>query len=84
MFSCKDVTERASDGLDGRLTPAERLALGAHLAICVHCRRYLRQFGKTVALLRNLPPSPAPDEAAEEKLVAAFRQARRGAGPDEV
>ncbi len=78
MFSCRDVTERASDERDGRLTAAERFALGAHLAVCIHCRRYLRQFARTISLLRDLPPEPVPEVEAETKLLAAFREARGG------
>jgi predicted anti-sigma-YlaC factor YlaD len=73
MFSCKDVTERASDELDGRLTARERIGLQAHLAICVHCRRYLRQFARTVGLLRALP-AEAPAEPSPV-LLKAFRDA---------
>ncbi len=75
MWSCQDVTERASDNLEGRLTLRERLALRAHLAVCVHCRRYLRQFARTVGLLRDMP-QPA-DQAGEEKAMALFRNMHR-------
>lgn len=43
MFSCKDVTEHASDHLEGVLPWRAALQLRAHLLICVHCRRLLRQ-----------------------------------------
>jgi predicted anti-sigma-YlaC factor YlaD len=72
MWSCEHVTERASDGLEGRLTLRERLGLYAHLAMCVHCRRYLRQFARTVGLLRDLPPEAA-EAAGEQEAMAAFR-----------
>lgn len=80
MFSCKDVTERASDELEGRLTLGERIALRSHLVICIHCRRYLRQFAATVGLLRALPPE-AEEEAIPDGLLAAFRAAHGGPGP---
>ena len=43
MFSCKDVTEHASDHLEGVLPWRAALQLRAHLLICNHCRRLLRQ-----------------------------------------
>ena len=43
MFSCKDVTEHASDHLEGVLPWRAALQLRAHLLICDHCRRLLRQ-----------------------------------------
>jgi len=76
MWSCRDVTERASDEIEGRLTVRERLALQAHLAVCVHCRRYLRQFAKAVGLLRDLPAETV-DETAEQKAMSIFRNFRR-------
>jgi anti-sigma factor RsiW len=73
MWSCKDVTEHASDRLEGRLTLRERIALQAHLAMCVHCRRYLRQFARTVGLLQAMPAEPR-DAAGEEQAMALFRE----------
>jgi hypothetical protein len=43
MFSCKDVTEHASDHLEGALPWRVALQLRVHLLICEHCRRLLRQ-----------------------------------------
>lgn len=43
MFSCKDVTDHASDHLEGVLPWRAALQLRAHLLICDHCRRLLRQ-----------------------------------------
>ena len=43
MFSCKDVTDHASDHLEGALPWRAALQLRAHLLICDHCRRLLRQ-----------------------------------------
>lgn len=83
MWSCRDVTERASDELEGRLTLRERLALKAHLAVCVHCRRYLRQFARTVGLLRDMPPEPG-DAEQEAKALALFAKVRGDAGKDSV
>ncbi|MGG5822560.1 anti-sigma factor family protein [Falsiroseomonas sp. HW251] len=76
MWNCKDVTERASDEAEGRLTLRERVALQAHLAVCVHCRRYLRQFARTMGLLRSLP-NDANDAEGERQAVALFRSLHR-------
>lgn len=38
MLSCKDATELISQGLDRRLSRAERMGLGLHLLICRGCR----------------------------------------------
>lgn len=43
MLSCRDITERASDYLDGDISGRQRLAIRMHIMICRHCRRLLRQ-----------------------------------------
>ena len=68
MRRCEDVTERASDRLDGHLPFHERIALIAHLAVCANCRRYLRQFAWTVGLLRRLPAERVDEARAAEVL----------------
>lgn len=73
MWSCKDVSERASDRLEGRLTLRERIGLRVHLAMCVHCRRYLRQFADTVRLLREIPDGTS-DQEGEAQALGAFRR----------
>jgi predicted anti-sigma-YlaC factor YlaD len=74
MWSCRQVTERATDRLEGRLTLRDRARLWPHLAICPQCRRYLRQFAGTVALLRALP-GEAPQQETMQRLKGAFRAA---------
>ena len=44
---CRDASELLSLGRDGRLSASQRISVGMHLAVCVHCRR----FGKQLKLL---------------------------------
>lgn len=44
MISCKHATELISQGLDRRLTLAERLRLRLHLFICSGCRNTRKHF----------------------------------------
>ena len=69
MLRCRDVTERASDLLEGELPLRARLGLRLHLAMCGMCRRYMDQMRKTRALLARRPLAP-PDAAAEAALLA--------------
>jgi anti-sigma factor RsiW len=69
MLRCRDVTERASDLLDGSLSLRARLALRFHLAMCSMCRTYLDQMRKTRRLLAHSRFDP-PDRATEEALIA--------------
>lgn len=61
MLRCKDVARQADDYLDQRLSWRQRLGVGLHLLICVHCRRYLAQLRLLIAGLRARR-APASDE----------------------
>lgn len=67
--------------LDGRLSPADRLALRTHLETCKPCADKLAELERTRAALRELgtrmPTPPARAPAAEAKLMQAVEQ--RGA-----
>jgi len=43
MLKCRDVPEESSLALDNALPWRRRMALRAHVMLCRHCRRYLRQ-----------------------------------------
>lgn len=43
MLSCKDANRLASEKLDRDLTLRERMALRAHLLMCVGCARFEQQ-----------------------------------------
>lgn len=75
MLRCRDVTERASDLLDGSLPLRARLALRLHLAMCSMCRTYLDQLRKTRSLLARGRLDP-PDRETEEALIARITASR--------
>jgi anti-sigma factor RsiW len=76
MLSCKDMTEHASRHLDGEETWRERILVWLHLAICVHCRRYLQQLRATIGLLAGLSSPPA-DEASIDAVLASLERGAR-------
>jgi len=62
-FTCQQVTERASELIDGNLGLVERVALRAHIAICRNCQVYLAQLRRTIDALRGLEEPITEDEA---------------------
>ena len=77
MLKCKHVEQRADALVDGERLPfGERLALRAHLMICRHCRRYLRQLRALVGSLRA-PTTPLPDASADALAERIEREAAR-------
>ena len=58
-LSCKEATRLISQGLDGRLSLAEGIALRLHVRICDACTRFTSQ----VKFLRDaLKAFPGPDD----------------------
>ncbi|WP_252273879.1 anti-sigma factor family protein [Pseudomonas subflava] len=75
MLTCRDLVARSSGFLDGHLRLHERLGVRAHLALCGHCRRFIRQMELSRAVLRHLPEPDAPElEALAERLACERRQ----------
>lgn len=53
------------------------MAIRMHLAMCRHCRRFIRQVRATVALLaRAGKDAPAPTPEREAALLEIFRRER--------
>ncbi|WP_043311559.1 anti-sigma factor [Pseudomonas sp. ML96] len=75
MLSCKELVAHSSDYLDGQLRLRERISVRAHLAMCSHCRRFIRQFKLSQAVLRQLPDEAIPElDALAEKLARQQRE----------
>ena len=75
MLSCKDLVAQSSDFLDGQLSLRERLGVRAHLAMCRHCRRFIRQMKVTQRVLRQLPDAAVPElDALAERLAQQRRK----------
>lgn len=75
MLSCKDLVAQSSDFLDGQLSLRERLGVRAHLAMCRHCLRFIRQMKVTQRVLRQLPDTAIPElDALAERLAQQRRK----------
>lgn len=71
MLRCRDVSERGSAYLEGDLRFWERAQVTAHVLMCRHCRAYVAQLKKVVALLHGLPAQPEPE--AEDLVLKTLR-----------
>nr|WP_283949715.1 zf-HC2 domain-containing protein [Limobrevibacterium gyesilva] len=67
-MTCRDVTELATDYMEGHLSPGARLRVRLHLFLCSMCRAYIDQLQKTRRLLRGLPLSTPPADL-EARLI---------------
>ncbi|VAW96758.1 hypothetical protein MNBD_GAMMA19-1294 [hydrothermal vent metagenome] len=66
MPSCKDITEHSSDYLDRNLPWWKRMGYWLHLAMCVHCRRYVDQLKLTIDTIGKSPEATTPNVSPEE------------------
>lgn len=86
MLSCREVVERASLLMDGGLSLRERIQMRVHLAMCSHCRRFLRQLrlmAQALAIRYQRSTSAVPDQFVE-RVVGALAAARVESSPGEL
>jgi len=72
-------TDRLSEYIDGELTPAERLALDAHLTACRDCTETIADLRAVADRARALPGRPPAADlwpGIEPRLTAAAQRAR--------
>ncbi len=75
--NCRNMTELTSKYLADELSWSMRLKFRLHLVMCVHCRRYIRQFQQ---MLHLTPRISLEDEVEEKQLIVIteiLKQARQ-------
>ena len=78
MLTCKQLVEHSSDYLDAQLPLRGRLSVRLHLAMCVNCRRFIRQMKVSQTILKQLPEEAIADlDALAEKLAQTDAQSRK-------
>jgi predicted anti-sigma-YlaC factor YlaD len=73
-LTCRDVTDRATEYLDDRLSILIKVRVGLHLASCPHCRTYVKQIDLVSSALRSLPklyPSPVNRLCLRQQFAAS-------------
>lgn len=55
MLTCREMSELASDIIDGRLSFRTRLSVLLHTRKCSNCKRYIKQLKLTSEALKRLP-----------------------------
>ena len=76
---CQQWVEMVTDYLEGALPRALQDAADRHLEGCPHCREYLEQMRRTIAVSGRLADDEVPDDVVDA-LARAFAD-YRGEGP---
>jgi len=72
---CQQAVALVTDYLDDALSRAERERFETHIADCPHCRTYLEQIRRTIALTGRVEPEDL-DPQAQDELIALYRSWR--------
>jgi glutaredoxin 3 len=81
MLSCKELSEKASDYLDGELSPWTRMEIRLHVFLCEHCRRYLHQLRLAVDAFALAAKTDA-EERAEDRILQLLSLSQTSDKPD--
>jgi anti-sigma factor RsiW len=74
-LTCQEMVELVTDYIEGRLDDPTRARFEEHVAECGACTLYIEQMRQTIAVLGHIP-AESISAAAEEELLAAFRNWR--------
>jgi hypothetical protein len=74
LLTCREVTERINEFVDGELGFFAALEVRFHLLICKYCRGFVNQMRTVVNLVHERGDVPPSGEAEEELLVALRKQ----------
>lgn len=74
---CQQWVEMVTDYLEGALPSELQQAAERHLAACPHCREYLEQMRRTIAVSGHLRDEQVPDDVVDA-LARAFTEFQQG------
>ena len=74
-YVCRQFVEDVTAYLDGALSDQVLILVELHLADCPHCREYLSQMRRTIAMTRAVTEADVDAMPADvrERLMQAFR-----------
>jgi anti-sigma factor (TIGR02949 family) len=77
-FSCQEMIEVVTNYLDDALASDERQRFERHLSRCGGCTTYLDQMRETIRQTGLVPREESLPPALRERILAQFRNWRRG------
>lgn len=84
MLKCREVAELVASDTWRESSMIRRLAVFMHLAMCRHCRAYVRQLRRIGAAARQLFDGSGSDDDGTARMTMLVREAAaRARNPDE-
>ena len=74
MISCKEISETASDIIDGEYSGKhnslwQKMQLRFHLIMCKHCRRYMQQLKLSIGIAQKAGEISEPTDDEIDRMV---------------
>jgi len=66
MLKCKEISEQASEIVDGNVSGLYKLKIQMHLLMCTHCRSFVQKIKLTKQMVSQLTLTPASDEKVDQ------------------
>ena len=79
MYQCKEITQLASQTMDGKLPWLTGMKMKLHLLMCKNCQRYARQLRFINKALVNLEEQPRKEnsqlsEQAKQRIAQSIQE----------
>jgi anti-sigma factor RsiW len=72
-MTCRELKQLLVDWIADELSAYQYARLERHLGSCPNCMRYAEGYEQIVALARNLPPLPLPEDVCHRLRLALAR-----------
>jgi len=66
MLKCNEVSEQASEIVDGNVKGMHKLKVQMHLMMCTHCRSFVKKIKMTKGVISKLTLEPVPDDKLDK------------------
>ncbi len=73
MLTCQQISERASEYIDGGMSLGQRIPFRFHLMMCQHCQRFVKNVNSSIVMMQRLRRVP---EGRPEQLEAVKKRIR--------
>jgi len=68
MLKCKEISEKASDIVDGKITGFDKVKVQMHLLMCKHCRSFISKIKLTRDVVNKLTFSPVSEDKIDKVM----------------
>lgn len=76
MLTCKKLVESGSEYVEGDMSRWQRMKFKAHMFMCKHCTRYIRQLKQTIAMI-GISSKKEPPQELQDTLNKEFSNAAK-------